>query len=106
MTKPTTSRPHGPRTAKQYCYTQTATGHRASSSKVNQDATEPVVTGPQSAILPRLSADGAWILYLELSKTEGPSTPVRLMRIPVGGGAPQPVLQTQEEADYQCARAR
>jgi eukaryotic-like serine/threonine-protein kinase len=72
---------------------------------ITQDTAEPVVTGPQNAYLPRLSPDGAWILYLEAPKTWGPSTPMRLMRIPVGGGAPQPVLETRNFPDFRCARA-
>jgi serine/threonine protein kinase/Tol biopolymer transport system component len=72
---------------------------------ISQDTAEPVVTGPQNASGPRLSADGAWILYLEFPKTVGPSTATRLMRIPVGGGAPQLVLETRNNRDYRCARA-
>ncbi|HXX22892.1 MAG TPA: protein kinase [Terriglobia bacterium] len=70
---------------------------------VNQDAAEPVATGPQGALLPRLSADGAWILYLELQKTWGASW--RLMRIPTNGGVPQFVLETRQTILYGCARA-
>src|SRR5271167_2539165 len=48
---------------------------------ISQDTAEPLVTGPQDVVLPRLSADGAWILYAEIPKTPaGPSTPLRLMR--------------------------
>ena len=67
---------------------------------IGQGTAEPVVTGPQTAILPRLSADGAWILYLEPSN-EGPG---RLMRIPVNGGVPQLVLETGN-LNYACATA-
>jgi eukaryotic-like serine/threonine-protein kinase len=72
---------------------------------ITQHTAEPVVTGPQNVYVPRLSADGASILYLEGPKTAGPSTPIRLMRIPVGGGAPQLVLETRNNPGYQCARA-
>jgi serine/threonine protein kinase len=70
---------------------------------VNQDTAEPVATGPQGALLPRLSADGAWILYLELQKTWGASW--RLMRVPTSGGVPQFVLETRQAILYGCARA-
>jgi eukaryotic-like serine/threonine-protein kinase len=33
---------------------------------ISQDTAEPVVTGPQDAYFPRLSPDGAWILYYKL----------------------------------------
>ena len=50
---------------------------------ISQDTAEPVVTGGQKYSNPCLSADGAWILYLEYPKTAiGPSTTVSLMRIP------------------------
>jgi hypothetical protein len=72
---------------------------------ISQDTAEPVVTGPQNASGPRLSADGAWILYAEIPKTVGASTPLRLMRVPVGGGVPQLVLETRNNQDYRCARS-
>jgi len=72
---------------------------------ISQDTAEPVVTGPQGAFLPLLSADGAWILYMEFPKTVGPSTPYRLMRIPVSGGVPQLVLETRNWLHFECARA-
>ena len=57
---------------------------------ISQDTAEPVVTGPQDAIFPRLSADGAPILYVEVPKAAiGSSTPFRLMRIPATGGVAQ-----------------
>src|SRR5262249_1389525 len=48
---------------------------------INQETAEAVVTGPSDLEWPRLSPDGAWILYLDRPKTTvGPSTPDRLMR--------------------------
>jgi Tol biopolymer transport system component len=74
--------------------------------ELSQDTAEPVVTGQQGAGSPRLSPDGAWILYLEVPKTAiGPSTPRRLMRIRVSGGAPQFVLETRNNLDVRCSRA-
>ena len=73
---------------------------------VSQETAEAVVTGPANLCAPRLSPDGAWILYEEIPKTTvGPSTPLRLMRVPVGGGVPQLVLETRNPQDYRCARA-
>jgi Tol biopolymer transport system component len=68
---------------------------------IGQETAEPVVMGPQAAVLPRLSADGAGILYLAPSN-EGPG---RLMRIPVNGGVPQLVLETRNWQDHECASA-
>ena len=65
-----------------------------------------MVIGQQGAGSPRLSPDGAWILYLEVSKTGiGPSTPRRLMRMPVSGGTPQFVLEARNNLDFRCSRA-
>jgi Tol biopolymer transport system component len=73
---------------------------------VSQETSEPVLTGPQDVDQPRLSPDGSWILFVEFPKTAvGPSTPVRLMRIPVSGGVPQLVLETRNWLDHLCARA-
>lgn len=73
---------------------------------VGQDSAEPIAIGTQNAYEPRLSADGAWILYGEAPRTAvGPSTQDRLMRIPVGGGVPQLVLEMQRDWDHRCARA-
>jgi serine/threonine protein kinase len=73
---------------------------------IGQDTAEAVVTGPANLYAPRLSPDGAWILYEEIPKTTvGPSTSLRLMRVPVGGGVPQLVLETRNPQDYRCARA-
>jgi len=67
---------------------------------------EPVITGPQVDNGVRLSADGAWMLNLEVPKPgSDPSTPFRLMRIPVSGGMPQFVLETRNEDEFECARA-
>jgi eukaryotic-like serine/threonine-protein kinase len=83
---------------------------------INQNTAEPVVTGPQSAAFPRLSPDGAWMLYWEFPKTVGPtaesprpfgwtSAPLRLMRIPVSGGVPQFVLESRNALSFGCAAA-
>ncbi len=73
---------------------------------INEETAEPVAIGPQDLYLPRLSPDGAWILYLEIPKTAvGSSTPIRLMRIPVAGGAPQFVLDTPNWQNFACAPA-
>jgi Tol biopolymer transport system component len=71
-----------------------------------QPAAEPVVSGSQSqsAMLPRLSADGAWILYLEIPNTGSGQT--RLMRMPSNGGVSQMLLElTKYWQHFDCARA-
>jgi Tol biopolymer transport system component len=72
---------------------------------IGQETAEAVVTGLAAEPYPRLSADGAWILYEERPKTFDASTPYRLMRIPVRGGVPQFVMEKKMEGDYRCARS-
>ena len=73
---------------------------------IGQDTIEPVVAGSQhNTGGARLSPDDAWILYREWPKTAGPSTPIPLMRIPVNGGVPQPVLESRNPQYFGCARA-
>jgi serine/threonine protein kinase/Tol biopolymer transport system component len=72
--------------------------------QINADEAVAVITGQQDAVNARISADGQWMLYYEIPKGAGTSTPLRLMRVPIGGGAPQFVLETRN-ADYGCARA-
>jgi Tol biopolymer transport system component len=70
--------------------------------EMNQDTAEPVVAGSQHNVASgRLSADGAWILYLE--DPISPST--SLMRVPVSGGVPQLVVKTKGLPRFRCARA-
>jgi eukaryotic-like serine/threonine-protein kinase len=74
---------------------------------IGQDSAEPVFTGgqkigPDNAT--SLSADGAWILFVENARTQAnPGSPARLMRIPVAGGVPQFVLETRNLVDADCA---
>ncbi len=71
---------------------------------ISEDTAQPVVTGSQDVLMPHLSTDDAWILYDETPKGASRSTPTRVMRIPIAGGAPQFVLETHN-GSYQCARA-
>jgi serine/threonine protein kinase/Tol biopolymer transport system component len=73
--------------------------------QINADEAQAVIVGQQDAVHPRISADGEWILYQESPKGAGPSTPVRLMRFAIAGGAPQFVLETRNDADYECSLA-
>jgi Tol biopolymer transport system component len=74
--------------------------------RIDQDAADLLVTQPQrpvSPTWPRLSPDGAWIVYVEAPTTA--SAPHRLMRIPVSGGSPQLVLEIHKGLNFECARA-
>jgi serine/threonine protein kinase len=74
--------------------------------RISQETAEPMVTGPRDTSYPRLSADGAWVLYVEIARTTAtPAPPYRLMRMPASGGVPQFVMETRNLLDFRCARA-
>jgi len=56
---------------------------------------QAVVTGPGEERGPRLSPDGAWILYLYWPRAEGRLGQGRLMRVPVAGGRPEFALNVR-----------
>jgi serine/threonine protein kinase len=75
---------------------------------ITENAAEPVLTGPEDVNLPRLSPDGAWVLYIETVKSAANNQyPVhRMMRVPVNGGLPQFVFDMQNTCcNYSCAIA-
>ena len=67
--------------------------------------TEPLVTGRDGVMLLRLSPDGNWAVYAEPSHDSAGRFPFRIMRVPVTGGMPQPVLTGQNWQDFSCSRA-
>jgi eukaryotic-like serine/threonine-protein kinase len=74
--------------------------------EIGKDTAEALVTGPEDTFYPRLSPDGAWILYQAIPKR--PSIERRLMRASLNGGVPEPVLQMRNVgsvSSYSCARA-
>jgi DNA-binding winged helix-turn-helix (wHTH) protein/Tol biopolymer transport system component len=72
---------------------------------LGQETAQLLATDSQPLYEPRLSADGAWVLYPVLPKSIGPSTPIPLMRVPVNGGPAQLVLEARNFVDFQCAQA-
>ena len=73
---------------------------------INQETSEPVVTETQDAEYPRLSPDGAWILFVETPlATASLDPPQRIDAHPANGGASQFVLETRHFNDFECARA-
>jgi len=73
---------------------------------LDQTTAQPVVTGPDNKYWPVVSPDGSWILYLSRASPGFPatSTPVRIMRVPTSGGAPQLVLEGRSIGYLACAR--
>ena len=67
---------------------------------------EAIVEGPQNYVLPRVSANGDWILYHASLKSElfSWSEPANLMQVPSSGGPPQLVRYEPSLYDIRCAR--
>jgi hypothetical protein len=63
--------------------------------RLNDNIDEAIVRGPEGYREARLTADGAWILYVEWTPTAlgTPPAPDRLMRRPVTAGSPDRVLE-------------
>jgi serine/threonine protein kinase len=74
---------------------------------LNEDMAVPIAIERENvnAWAPRLSPNGAWILYLRASKDAGPSTPADLIRVPVTGGPPQLVFTGPVHGSHHCARS-
>ena len=73
---------------------------------LDQAEAQPVVTGPDYKNLPVVSPDGSWILYFSSATTEvAATTPVRIMRVPTSGGAPQLVLEGRGINGPACAQS-
>jgi eukaryotic-like serine/threonine-protein kinase len=71
-----------------------------------EESVQSFATLEDSATAARISPDGAWVLYLTYPNGWGTAQPVRLMKIPITGGAPQLVLTSSFGADpaFRCAR--
>jgi serine/threonine protein kinase/Tol biopolymer transport system component len=72
---------------------------------LEKDTAELIETGSENAIIPRMSPDGTWILYLVHPTEGGISAPLRLMRVPASGGPSEFVLTANIVDTHRCARS-
>jgi eukaryotic-like serine/threonine-protein kinase len=72
---------------------------------LNEDTAEPIVTGSEDAFEPRLSPDGAWVLYILVPREGLLSAPIHLMRVPVTGGPRQLVFTSRGYEAHRCAKS-
>jgi len=77
---------------------------------IDGNSSQPIVTGPlpQEFAWPRVSPDGDWILYGADAREDGlgsNSSTVQIMRVPIAGGIPQPVLTASIVDTLRCARS-
>jgi serine/threonine protein kinase len=56
--------------------------------RLDSDVAEPFVVAPGGQFLPRVTSDGQWVLYTD----DQPEKPTRIMRIPLIGGRPEPLV--------------
>ena len=54
--------------------------------RLDSDVEEPLVVEPGDQYRPEVTSDGQWVLYVDLRP------PARIMRIPISGGTPEPVV--------------
>jgi DNA-binding winged helix-turn-helix (wHTH) protein/Tol biopolymer transport system component len=72
---------------------------------LDQNVPELISTGPEATLMARVSPDGNWLIYAALSNVKFPNQSdfVRLMRVPMAGGAPQMILESKGTTpDFDC----
>ena len=73
---------------------------------ISQETADPIYVGPEDVSDPRVTADGGSILFLVVPRaTVNPGRSYRMMRVPLSGGPPEFVLETQMTVDQWCAHA-
>jgi len=72
---------------------------------VDQPVPDLLVGGAKNLVGGRLTPDGSSILYLQLPSPGDTDQRIRLMRLALSGGTPQPVLVELGITNLQCARA-
>jgi serine/threonine protein kinase len=73
--------------------------------RINQTSAERLISGP-SQVQPRMSPDGAYIIYRTWTNPQEPAEPMRLMRVPLKGGPPQTILDAPFITNHQCSRTK
>ena len=72
---------------------------------LDQDVPELIPTGPESTRMARVSPDGNWLIYAALSNAKSPdqSGSIRLMRVPLAGGPPQLIFESNSSGlNFSC----
>ena len=73
--------------------------------EIDQQTAEVLVEARHiESVLPSLSADGSQILFVDASRLDDTSDPIRLMSMPLSGGMPRLVLQDRGINHFLCAR--
>jgi len=62
------------------------------------------IVGSGEQTEPRVSPDASWVLFWDhIEKRGQPSGPMHLVRVPISGGAPEPVIEASSGAALRCA---
>jgi Tol biopolymer transport system component len=69
--------------------------------KIDEREPEPLVLSKADSVLAQVSPDGKWVLYREDREQRAKR---RLMRVPIDGGAPEPVPNTGNVEEFRCGR--
>jgi Tol biopolymer transport system component len=69
--------------------------------KIDEQESEPLVVSNTDSVLAQVSPDGKWVLYRE---DREPRRKRRLMRVPMNGGAPEPLPRTENVVDFRCGK--
>jgi DNA-binding winged helix-turn-helix (wHTH) protein/Tol biopolymer transport system component len=73
---------------------------------LTDDTAVPLVTGSEDVRTLTVTPDGAWVVYTVSTKSNDPSAPVQLMRIPITGGPSEFVLTATPPPVFPvCARS-
>jgi hypothetical protein len=83
---------------------------------LDQETAETIAAGPDDDWLPRVSPDGAWVIFIatpagfsgpatrgNLRSIAGPYS--RVMRVPLSGGSPQMISQLPANGNISCAHS-
>ena len=69
---------------------------------IGEETAQALTRGPRGAWIVRLSPDGKWLIYVADGDT---SSTIQVMRIPIKGGEPRPVLVNKNvNGDITCSR--
>jgi eukaryotic-like serine/threonine-protein kinase len=73
--------------------------------RLEQRTAEDFIVGPGEQTQPRLTPDGSSVLYWDYKDPIGGALEsMRLIRVPISGGAPEQVLESSPNAEIRCAR--
>jgi Tol biopolymer transport system component len=73
--------------------------------QTGQDTAKPLIRRPDDEASAEPSPDGRWILYWSMAPVgDAPPTTKRLMRLPLAGGSPEPILEARmaDAAEFHC----